>query len=475
MRRIPARLGRRMNERNVTNKNHPRLRSLHAMKVSLAIAGLLLCVTGCPSGPVGEATGEQANSPAGNAPPALVRVQTIRREEVAPRLLAVGTVRPRHFSTIASAAEGVVDEFPVEQGSFVTAGTVLSRLRMLSTDLALDQQRAVLSERAAEYEQILEPRQEDVDEARGQQLAARAAFENADRRLKELQSLQGRGAATSSSVEEAELLVEETRQRLVAAEAVYRRTSAGERPEEKARARSRLEAQQKQVAFLESEKEKRITRAPFDGFIVSEETYLGQWLSRGDPVVRMARLDEVDVEVPVDQAFVSQVPRGAALKIRVVGTPNPDSESGLWEGTVQSVIPRSDWESGSRSFPVIVRIANKLTGPADAPRPMLREGMMAEVEFFGTPVEATLVPKDSLVRTSRGIFVFAVNPVAEDQPPSVRQVMVETGISQDGWIQVIADDLNPGTAVVTEGAERLRPFQAIQILPDSGDTPPLTP
>lgn len=436
-----------------------------------AIAGVMLCVTGCSPRPAGAPTDDQPSAADGGAPPALVRVQTVRRDEVAPRLLAVGTVRPRHFSTIASAADGVVDEFAVEQGSFVTAGTVLSKLRMVSTDLALDQQRAVLAERKAEYDQILKPRQEDVDEARGQQLAAKAAFGNADRRLKELRSLQGRGAATPSSVEEAELLVEETRQRQVAAEAAYRRISTGAREEEKAQTKARLEAQQKQVAFLEAEKEKRITRAPFSGYIVSEETYLGQWLSRGDPVVRMARLDEVDVEVPVDQAFVSQVPRGVTVTIRVVGTPNPDSDNGNWTGIVQNVIPRSDWESGSRSFPVIVRIANRMSGPTDAPLPTLREGMMAEVEFFGTPVNAIMVPKDSLVRTSRGIFVFAVNPAADGKPPSVRQVMVETGISQAGWIQVIADSLDPGTAVVTEGAERLRPFQAIQILPASGETP----
>ena len=92
---------------------------------------------------------------------------------------------------------------------------------------------------------------------------------------------------------------------------------------------------------------------------------------------------------------------------------------------------------------------------------------MAEVQFFGTPLEATLVPKDSLVRTSRGTFVFATNPPEAEKPLSVRQVQVEPGISEEGWIQVIGTDLPPDAQVVTEGAERLRPFQTVSILEEA--------
>ena len=226
-------------------------------------------------------------------------------------------------------------------------------------------------------------------------------------------------------------------------------------------------AQEKHVAFLEAEKEKRITRAPFDGFIVSEETYLGQWLSKGDPVAKMAMLDEVHVEVPVDQSFIAQIIPGTSVTLKINGSPNSDSADGRWTGTVVSVIPRSEWETGSRSFPVIVRVKNRMNGSEDAPVPTLREGMMAEVEFFGTTLQAKMVAKDSLVRTSRGTFVFAINPLEPDKPLSVRQVLVETGISEGDAIQVLTDELQSGEQVVTEGAERLRPFQTVSILPET--------
>ncbi|MCP4857536.1 MAG: HlyD family efflux transporter periplasmic adaptor subunit [Fuerstiella sp.] len=439
-----------------------------AIRSCLLVAMMVPSVLfGCSSAVSGKPGSEQVSAAA--PPPALVRVREVRQQQIAPRLVAVGTVRPRSFSIIASAADGVVDEFSQEQGSFVKAGTVLAQLRMESTELALDEQRAVLAEKIAQHQQILEPRKEDVEEAEAQHLASAAASAHAEQRLKELQSLASRGATNPSAVDDAELTYNEVRHRLLAANAVFQRVSAGARDEEKQQANARLQAQEKHVAWLMAEKEKRITRAPFDGFLVQEQTYLGQWLSKGDPVATMVQLDEVDVEIPVDQGFISQVAIGHSVRLKIAGTPDPSSADGRWTGTVNSIVPRSASETGSRSFPVIVRIKNRMNGTPDVPIPTLREGMVAEAEFFGSSFQAILVPKDTLVRTSRGTFVFAINSATDGKPSSVRQVMVQPGISQDEWIQVSGSDLESGMLVVTEGAERLRPFQSVQLIQETSD------
>jgi multidrug efflux pump subunit AcrA (membrane-fusion protein) len=90
--------------------------------------------------------------------------------------------------------------------------------------------------------------------------------------------------------------------------------------------------------------------------------------------------------------------------------------------------------------------------------------MMAEAEFRGEEISAVLVPKDALVRTSRGTFIYVINEATADKPMSVRQVLVTTGISQDTSIQVVGEGLVAGQQVVTEGAERLRAFQTVQIM-----------
>lgn len=416
-----------------------------------------------------ESPEQSSASPAAAERPALVTVGVVREDTIQQQLSAVGTVRPLHVSIIASAADGIVDEFPQEKGDYVTTDTLLSRLRMKSTNLAYEEETLRLEALKSEVKQIMEPRREDVEEADAQQQAAAAAFANAERRLKEFKSLAARGAANQSAVEDAEILFDEVRQRMLAAKAVYQRVAAGARPEEKLNAQARLDAQKKHVEWLDAENEKRTTKAPFSGFIVQEHTYHGQWVAKGDPVVTMAQLDQVEIEVPVDQSFIAQVQIGDQVKLRVAGTPNPQTDDGRWISTVHRIIPRSDWEAGSRSFPVILRVnvvadeRNFANSDDVIVKTPLLEGMMAEAEFFGLQSIALLVPKDSLVRTQEGWCVFAVNPVQEGSSSSVRRVSVETGISKDGWIQVSSNDLQAGVQVVNDGAERLRPFQSIQI------------
>jgi multidrug efflux pump subunit AcrA (membrane-fusion protein) len=89
--------------------------------------------------------------------------------------------------------------------------------------------------------------------------------------------------------------------------------------------------------------------------------------------------------------------------------------------------------------------------------------MMAEATFRGEGVDGVLVPKDSMVRTSRGTFIYVINPAVEGEPLSVRQVLVESGLSSGTWIQVTGENLADGMQVITEGAERLRAFQTVQI------------
>jgi hypothetical protein len=45
--------------------------------------------------------------------------------------------------------------------------------------------------------------------------------------------------------------------------------------------------------------------------------------------------------------------------------------------------------------------------------------------------------------------------------------MIEPGLGSGTWIQVIGESLAAGQQVVTEGAERLRAFQAITIMDES--------
>ena len=361
---------------------------------------------------------------------------------------------------MASGADGLVNEFHVEEGQFVKQGDVLSVLRTVTTDLGIKEAVAELRERQEKLSELeAGSRAEDIAEAKAKMLAVEAVMKNMSNKLERVQRLFAKNAANQDELDDATEKSEGARQTFLATKATYDRVRAGPRKEEIEQARARNEAQREHVAFLEAEKQKRTTKAPFDGYVVKEQTYVGQWLSKGDPVATLARLDEVDVVVNVDQRDLSHVRLGQTTDVFVTG-----SRRRLWQGKIVQLVPRSDWITGSRGFPVKVRIKNEFEIVDGRRLPVLKEGMMAEVTFLGDPISALMVPKDALVRTSRGTIIFVFDP---DQKKSnsgtVRRISVETGISEQATIQVIADGLAPEMQVVTEGAERLQDFQTVQI------------
>ena len=109
---------------------------------SVLLLAALIVVTGCSGGKpeAQEATGAAS----AEQPPALVKAALIRQELVAPEFRAMGNVRPRHFSVVASGADGVVAEFPIEVGDFVRGGTLISKLRMESPELEMLEQEAMV-------------------------------------------------------------------------------------------------------------------------------------------------------------------------------------------------------------------------------------------------------------------------------------------------------------------------------------------
>ncbi|MDA1232026.1 MAG: HlyD family efflux transporter periplasmic adaptor subunit, partial [Planctomycetota bacterium] len=373
------------------------------------IVAVMTVLPGCSQSASDASAGDGKSAAVTAPPPALVRVAIIEKRVVTPEFRAVGTVRPRHMSIVASGADGIVEKFPVEDGDFVSEGTLLSKLRDQSTDLEIAEQNAVLAEREAELDEISNPREEDKVEAQARKLSAGIIFANAKRRLEELTALQIRGAANPSEVKDAQDTLDAAEQTHLAAIAAHTRISNA-RPETIRQAKARVDAQTQRVAFLQSEKEKRTTKAPITGFVVQEHTYVGQWLSKGAPVVTLAELTEVEIEVQIDQQYIDQISPKQKVMLKVQGTGSRDGLNRVWPGEVDSVVPRSNWQNGSRSFPVIVLVHNEINESSMPPVPALREGMMAEATFQGEGVDGVLVPKDSMVRTSRGSFIYVINP-----------------------------------------------------------------
>ena len=168
--------------------------------------------------------------------------------------------------------------------------------------------------------------------------------------------------------------------------------------------------------------------APFDGYIASENSQRGEWVSRSQVVATVIELDVVEVETPVVEDVAVRLTLGAEARVEI-----PALADRTFVGVISKIVPQAD--ARSRSIPVFVRLDNEFVDD----QPVIRSGMFARVTLpAGMREQVTLAPKDAIVLGGPTPMVYVVvPPAAEGEPPTVQPVPVQLGVTDAGWIQII--------------------------------------
>lgn len=397
-------------------------------------------------------------------PPARVEVAALRTGSAAPSIWATGTVMAVETSRVASGAEGKVVAYPFRLGARVQADEVLCQLRDVTLSIELEAARQLLLQREQEFAELARGfRAEEVAAALSRMRAMEAKSQLAAahaQRMQELAEHPGQ-PVSQQELDDARFGAEQARNEWQAAQAEYQLRQNGPRPEQIAAAEAAVAVQRQELARLEDELGKRTVRAPFTGYLVEKSTDVGEWVPLGGAVATLVQLDEVEVRVNVEESFVQEIRPGQTVPVEIPALSRPDAQVATFEGTVQALVPRSQWQQGSRSFPVIVRVKNRL----DDQHPLLQEGMVARIRFAGRARSTLFAPKDAIVRTSGRPQLFIIGPDRR-----ARAVDVVEGLAQDAWVEV-RGAFHAGDLVVTAGAERLRPLVAVAFDPPAA-TPP---
>lgn len=413
---------------------------------------------------------------AGQMPPARVSVAVVQRREIARGQTFVGTVMPARASTVSSAVEGLVEELLVREGDEVKPQQPLARLRSQQLEFQWEAAKAELKSRQqqlAELESGLLP--EEIQEARAQMEAARALKDFAASRLKRTRALFARKAATEDELQDRTSAAQAAEHNYLAKKAAWELAVAGPRKEKIEQARAQARAQQEEVRRLKDEIDLHTIRAPFGGYVTQEQTEVGQWLAKGEPVVELIEVDQVDVVVSVLEKYIPHVQLGAEVRAEIEALPQR-----MFTGRVAVIVPQADVRS--RSFPVKVRLENRRQGAGVT----LKPGMLARVTLpVGSKTTGLLVPKDAVVLGRQSPIIYTAEPAPPSSAPprsppggaggksgpspgavpnsTARQVPVELGAALGDWIEV-RGPLAAGALVVTEGNERLFPGQPLIIL-----------
>ncbi len=302
-----------------------------------------------------------------------------------------GSVEARTHSMVASEVEGLVVELSAREGDAVRKGQPLVKLRTSHLELQLE--------------------------------AAEAELREAEARLAQAESNLKRSKDLFNSEVLSERQLDDSRYEFEAW-------------------RGRVEQLTAQIARTKLDIERSTVEAPFAGVVIAERTDLGQWVDKGDPVMELMSLYDLEVRVEVPEQYFRNINPGAQATIRFESLPGFEIT-----GKLSAVIPSANPQA--HTFPLKVRFRNR-DGRVGA-------GMLAKGSCpAGESYRATVVPKDAVITRGDERFVFLLN-----RDNTVSQVVIQTGVGVGEWVE-LTESVAPGAKVVTRGNERLRPGQTVQ-------------
>lgn len=333
-------------------------------------------------------------------PPTLVKLDAARVQTVETWREVTGKLRPARRSQLAAEVSGRVVEVLRREGAAVAAGEPVARLDDTRDTLELERARA------------------GIRVAEAAITAAVAERDNASRDLARVQRVVAQGGGN-----EAELDAIETR---------LQRSDAAV-----AEAQAQLAVAESERALAEKSLRDHEIVAPFDGWVVSLSTEVGEWVESGGAVAEMISSGPQQAWLDVPEQVIERIRRpGTELQVRL-----PALDLTL-PGTDLRIVPQAD--PLSRMFPVLVYVEDE----EDRVRPG-----MSIVGLVPTGIdEPTLtVHKDAIRRDNAGEFVFF------DAGGTAQAARVRVLFAAGERVAIRSQTLPPGAMVVVEGNERLQP------------------
>jgi multidrug efflux system membrane fusion protein len=183
--------------------------------------------------------------------------------------------------------------------------------------------------------------------------------------------------------------------------------------------------------------------ADVDGVVTAVDAEVGQVVTTGMPVVRVARLDEKEIVIGIPEDKVDTLRKVADVTVRLWADPGT-----VIPGKIREVSPVAD--PSTRTYPVRVSIP--------AGHPGVKLGMTALVQFSSTTASPRIrVPLTALYQEKGVTSVWLV------EKGQVRMVPVQIGGAAGNDILLLSG-VQAGQTVVTAGANLLKNGQKVKLL-----------
>lgn len=310
-----------------------------------------------------------------------------------------GDVRPRYESALGFRVPGKIVARAVDVGARVSKGQLLARLDPEDQRLG-------------------------AESARQQLMAARSDFEQAKADVVRYQELFAKGFISAAEYD---------RRKFSYNTAVARLEQAN----------AQLELNRNQTAYTQ-------LHSDTDGVVTSVQAEVGQVVTPGQPVIKVARLEEKEVVVNVPENRLGELKGANDVDITLWAVPGKS-----YEGRVREISPSAD--NVTRTYTVKVSVTNADAG--------VQLGMTASVSLKrnGVHPRVARLPLTALFQQGEKPAVWVIDP--KTSQAQLRAVQI--GRYTQDYVTVISG-LTDGDVVVRAGVHKINPGEVVKPVAQAG-------
>ncbi|HVN69106.1 MAG TPA: efflux RND transporter periplasmic adaptor subunit [Candidatus Binatia bacterium] len=374
-------------------------------------------------------------------PPLTVDAAAASRQNIATYLTLDGQIAPLEQSTLAFQQSGTILKINVNIGDMVHKGQLLATIDPRTLEAQLAQARAQASQfsAAAQGSVVGYPVQVQTNNAAVQ--TAKASLDNAKLVYDQNQQLYKQGYVSETTLQQSQA-------NYVQAQQTYNNSVVGLR--NNAVSAENVKSQQAQAAaasaqaqLLSTQLSQTFLYAPYDAVVANRLVDPGAYASPSQPVLQVARVDQVWINVNVPDEDLAYVHPGISVAFASTSLPGRK-----FSGPVQTVnlVPTA----GTLSYLARLQLRN--------PGYVLRGGMLVTVTVTkARAVGAIVVPRSAVAQTPAGSIVYVV---ADNK---AQAVPVRVGVQTDTMSQVISPKVQPGTMVITTRPDALKDGSVVAV------------
>jgi multidrug efflux pump subunit AcrA (membrane-fusion protein) len=380
-------------------------------------------------------------------PPLTVDASPASRQSLATYLTLDGQIAPLEQSTLAFQQSGTILKINVNIGDMVHKGDLLATIDPRTLEASLDQARAQQSQyaAAAQGSVVGYPVQVQTNEAAVQ--TAKANLENAKLVYDQNKQLFKQGYVSETTLQQSQA-------NYVQAQQTYNNSVVGLR--NNVVSYQNVKSQQAQAVaagaqaqLLATELSQTYLYAPYDAVVANRLVDPGAYASPSQPVLQVARVDKVWINVNVPDEDLAYVHPGINVTYQSTSLPGR-----TFTGPVQTVnlVPTA----GTLSYLARLEVRN--------PGYVLKGGMLVTVTVTKARAnDAIVVPRSAVAQTANGNIVYVINGDKAEAVP------VRVGVQTDTMSQVTSSRIQPGTMVVTTRPDALKDGSTVAV--SNGNAP----